>query len=64
MGTLRALAAISLIAAHDDPRDLVVRLRTLQQQAEHVGVDMTPLVAQMARLSEPTARDILSTWLS
>ena len=64
VATLRALAAVSLIAADEDRRDLLLRLRTLQQQAERVGVDLTPLVVHMARLSEPTARDILSTWLA
>jgi hypothetical protein len=62
--TLRVLAAVSLIATQVDRRDLLVRLRSLQQQTERYGVDLSPLVAQMSALSAPEARDLLATSFS
>jgi hypothetical protein len=62
--TLQVLAAVSLMATHVDRRDLLVRLRSLQQQTEGFGVDLSPLVAPMSALSAPEARDLLATSFS
>jgi hypothetical protein len=62
--TLRVLAAVSLMAGHVDRRDLLVRLRSLQQQTEGFGVDLSPLVARMWALSASEARDLLATSFS
>lgn len=61
---LRGLAAISLMASHVDRRDLLTRLRTLQEQADGIGFDLNPLVARIAGVSAPEAQALLATSFS
>ena len=54
------LIRLSILTGVEDPRDLILSLKSILETAEAAGVAIKPILAEVAALSESPLREVLS----